>query len=285
VRRKRSWPETYAKDVLGTILECRGLVTMEHEIVERRLRADMLFVPEPDRRGHEDLGIVDRMIDLGLCMVELFSRPPSAQAGFDCAGKHLAGHAEMRNQARRDREPVPQRPRLWMISPGRPRSLMADMLMQPMEGWPTGFLQVGGKYNVHLIVVRDLPATPDTLLLRLLDNGERLQRAMAELDELPRRSRLRQRLLQVALAWQTQMFETFRNKPMMSPKTKALYDEWENKAIEKGQRALVRKLLTLRFGDLTANAEQRLEHASLAELELWAERVLTATSLAAVFAG
>jgi hypothetical protein len=38
----------------------------------------------------------------------------------------------------------------------------------------------------------------------------------------------------------------------------------------------------LRFGELPADAEQRLERASLARLERWAERVLTADSLAAV---
>jgi hypothetical protein len=53
---------------------------------------------------------------------------------------------------------------------------------------------------------------------------------------------------------------------------------------KEGERALVRKLLTLRFGKLPADAEQRLERASLAELERWAERVLTAKSLAAVLA-
>jgi hypothetical protein len=53
MRRRRSWSEIYAKDVLGTILEFRGHVIMEHEIVERRLRADMLFVPEPERRARK----------------------------------------------------------------------------------------------------------------------------------------------------------------------------------------------------------------------------------------
>jgi hypothetical protein len=143
MRRRRSWPETYAKDVLGTILEVRGQVIMEHEIVERRLRADMLFVPE-------------------------------------------------------------------------------------------------------------------------------------------------------------EMFEDFREDHMMSPESQARYNAWESKirgegikqgrkqgmqaGIEKGERALVRKQLTLRFGRLPADAEQRLRRASLADLERWAERVLSAENLAAVFA-
>jgi hypothetical protein len=296
MRSRRSWLEIYAKDVLGTILEFRGQVIMEHEIVERRLRADMLFVPEPARRSQENLGIVERMVELGQCIIELFGRPPSAQAGFDCVSKHLAAHGAMRNQARRNRAPAPPRPRLWMISPGRPRSLIADMNMQPMHGWPTGFWHVGGTFHVHLIVVRDLPVDADTLPLRLLDTGKRLERAMAELDELPQGSRLRQGLAEVALAWRQQILETSRKKPMMSPETKARYEAVKNELLSQGRkegrsqgrkaaaRAIVRKLLTLRFGKLPADAEQRLRRGSLAELERWAERVLTAKNLAAIFA-
>jgi hypothetical protein len=79
--------------------------------------------------------------------------------------------------------------------------MLADMLMKSMESWPTGFWYVGGTFHVHLIVVGDVSVEPDTLLLRLLDTGERLERAMVELDELPQRSPLRQRLGEVALAW------------------------------------------------------------------------------------
>jgi flagellar biosynthesis/type III secretory pathway protein FliH len=83
---------------------------------------------------------------------------------------------------------------------------------------------------------------------------------------------------------------------MLYPETKARYAEWKAKVLDEGrkegiekgrkegERALVRKLLTLRFGELPADAEQRLEQASLAELERWAERVLTARNLAAVLA-
>jgi hypothetical protein len=195
-----------------------------------------------------------------------------------------------------------------MISPGRPRSLIAHTGMKLMDDWPSGFWHMDGQFRVHLIVVRDLPATPDTLLLRLLGNGERLERAMAELDELPQRSPLRQRLAEVALAWRGKIFETSREKPMMSPETQALYDElkhqlrsegWKEgrkagrqegrkagrqEGRKAGEQALVRKLLTLRFGKLPPDAEQRLKRASLAELERWAERVLTARNLAAVLA-
>jgi hypothetical protein len=296
----RTWPETYAKEVLGTALEFRGQIITEYEIVERRQRADMLFVPDSEPSGREHLGIVDSMADLGQCIIELFSHTPGSRAGFDCVGKHFTWYRQLCNQARRDRMPVPPRPRLWMISPGQPRSLLADLCMKPMDDWPTGFWHTAGKIHAHVIVVRDLPVIRDTLLLRLMDQGKRLQRAMAELDELPPGSPLRQRLVEVTVAWRKEMFETSNEDDMIYPETKARYAEWKAKVLDEGmkkgieegikkgrkagERALVRKQLILRFGELPADVERRLERASVARLERWAERLLTADSLAAVFA-
>jgi flagellar biosynthesis/type III secretory pathway protein FliH len=96
------------------------------------------------------------------------------------------------------------------------------------------------------------------------------------------------------LAWRQEMIETSSEGNMIYPETKARYAEWKAKVLDEGmkkgirkgkregKRELVRKQLMLRFGELPADAEQRLERASLARLERWAERVLTADSLAAV---
>lgn len=46
-----------------------------------------------------------------------------------------------------------------------------------------------------------------------------------------------------------------------------------------GQAELLRKQLTLRFGELPAEARTRIADASLEQLEVYAERVLSAGSL------
>ena len=61
----------------------------------------------------------------------------------------------------------------------------------------------------------------------------------------------------------------------------------ERMGIEKGKQQgeviMLKRLLTRRFGPLPTWAEQRLEQASLQELEGWAERVLEAQRLEDVF--
>lgn len=54
--------------------------------------------------------------------------------------------------------------------------------------------------------------------------------------------------------------------------------------LEKGQRSLLAKQLRLKFGALDVETERRLAEADLTQLQLWAERILTAKTLAQVWA-
>ena len=51
----------------------------------------------------------------------------------------------------------------------------------------------------------------------------------------------------------------------------------------KGQAAVLTRLLTLKFGGLPDTVRQRLDQASLSELDTWAERVLSADTLDEIF--
>lgn len=81
-----------------------------------------------------------------------------------------------------------------------------------------------------------------------------------------------------------------------APETKetvmGFVEEWIQEGIEKGRREgieksrrLVERQLTLKFGELGAEQARRLASATDAELELWAERVLSAASLEDVLGG
>ena len=53
--------------------------------------------------------------------------------------------------------------------------------------------------------------------------------------------------------------------------------------LQQGEVIMLKRLLTRRFGPLPTWAEQRLEQASLQELEGWADRVLEAQRLEYIF--
>ncbi len=55
------------------------------------------------------------------------------------------------------------------------------------------------------------------------------------------------------------------------------------KGLEEGQRKLLLKMLGVRFGALSKAIVARVSAADTTQIELWAERVLTAPTLAKVF--
>lgn len=59
--------------------------------------------------------------------------------------------------------------------------------------------------------------------------------------------------------------------------------EGEAKGRLEGERLLLVRLLSQKFGPLTDALRGRLEHANESELTLWAERILTATTIEGVF--
>lgn len=60
--------------------------------------------------------------------------------------------------------------------------------------------------------------------------------------------------------------------------------EGEAKGAAKGKAELLHKLASLKFGPLPEGIAERFERATIAELDRWAERVLTASTLEAMLA-
>lgn len=57
------------------------------------------------------------------------------------------------------------------------------------------------------------------------------------------------------------------------------------RGIAQGQAVLLLRQLSFKFGPLPAEIDERVRTATSAELERWAERVLSAATLDAVFEG
>ena len=69
--------------------------------------------------------------------------------------------------------------------------------------------------------------------------------------------------------------------------TKLAAEEGLQQGLQQGKReegvAILARLLTKRFGPLSEETRARLASASLDQLDLWADRILDAPTLAAVF--
>jgi len=128
------------------------------------------------------------------------------------------------------------------------------------------------------LVVTNLPSWGD--LLQQLFDGPGGQRALLQLlsyissvvpDLAPEKV---SESLERALPERTNIMSTLAEKWL---------EEGELKGKEKGRREVVKRQLCLKFGGLAKAVEEKLDQAKDAELDLFAERVLTATTLEQIF--
>jgi len=125
--------------------------------------------------------------------IEPFHRGPSLADHNDCIMKQMALHARERKHAEDAQAPPPPTPRLYFACAQHPKELIARWSMRSMEpqGWPRGFYESASPAGPRAVSLRELPAWPSTLLLRMMSSGETLQRAVEELEALPADARER----------------------------------------------------------------------------------------------
>ena len=152
-----------------------------------------------------------------------------------------------------------------------------------------------------LVVVSELPVGPDTLLLRLLGAGQVLQQAIAELKALrtedPARSLALPLLVRLRLEIPTDPAQRTDDDQEFLMQTQDIVETWRQEAIQEGVKqgvkqgiqqgecAVLLRQLRQRFGDaVDAHVEQRIATAPIEQIDLWTVRILSAATLAEVFA-
>jgi hypothetical protein len=119
-----------------------------------------------------------------LCMLEAFSKPVPLAEARHCMRKQLTLHhtlelkaAEIAASGGTPLE-VPL-PVLWMLSWGRPTTLLAAWGMTAAPGWPEGFYRAPEGLAAWVVVLPELPRTRETLPLRLFGD-ERTRRSLLQ---------------------------------------------------------------------------------------------------------
>ncbi|MBI5518418.1 MAG: hypothetical protein HY909_31895 [Deltaproteobacteria bacterium] len=213
------------KDALGDV----GRVTAELEVTSPPQRADATFEPDPIQRAAlRARGLLGRMA-LGACMLEAFHGTPDPEDVRDCHRKYLA----WRRSLGEDRDGA----LLWLVVSGDPRRAKRDFQLRRLSGWPEGVFSAAPGFGLRAVSVAALPATRDTLALRLFGQGAVLREAAREVLALPEDAWER-RLIPVLLQWRTQIPElperrTTDEEDFVS-NAQQILDEWERRATHKG---------------------------------------------------
>lgn len=176
-----------------------------------------------------------------------------------------------------------------MISSGRPKGGIEGLRLHPLEDWPPGIYEGPPLLWTRLVVVSELPVRPDTLLVRLLGAGQVLKQAITELKSLqaqdPVRSLALPLLVRLRLEIPADPAQRTDDDQEFFMQTQDIVETWRQEAIKQGECAVLLRQLRQRFGDaVDAHVEQRIATAPIEQIDLWTMRILSATTLAEVFA-
>jgi hypothetical protein len=294
----------FGKQMVRTALEGCGSIETDAEVNAETRRIDLWFTPDEARASVPDyLGWLGRMIDRPSTL-EFFHKSPSGDELTTC----LIKHSEFRHFLSRRKEPPPS-PTQWVISSGRPVGGIEGLGFRPMASWPSGIYEGPPLLWTRLVVVNQLPRARDTLLLRLLGAGSVLRQAIAELEVLPADAPERMLalpiLVRLRLAVPTDPATQTSDEQEFLMSTQDIVEIWRQEAIqegvqqglergvergikqglEQGERKLLLRQLRRRFGNqVDGDTERRLEVASVEQVEVWADRVLSAATLAELLA-
>ena len=310
--------DQFAKSLLEKLLCPVGTVRSQYEVRSTAQAVDMWFEPAPERAAERArLGPLARISE-ETCMLEPFHDPPGLSEVRACIRKqyNLAHLQEL--QAREGQEAAqaaqssgPDQaqeasnealtadvpfPRLWIISAGRPETVLARYEMRRMDvadgdggmdrdgdGWLSGFWQAADGHALHVMVLRDLPETLDTLLLRLLGTGKTHRRAIAELVALPEDSWQFELAMPLLLAFRFHvppgLYDDSEDNMQYTETLERLYARWEQRVKGQNTRDNIIRLYEARFGSMPEDMREAL--ARIRE-EARLERLLIVTGTGAL---
>jgi hypothetical protein len=264
-----------AKGILREVFTLAGEVHTQEEIVAEVQAADVWFVPAAERAAERArLGWLGRMAATP-CIVEPFHDTPGGDAVLDCLRKQLTLRHNLLRDARKQAKQEPpatprqdsaESPRLWILSSGRPQTVIEDLAFTPLDG-SSGIWQAPRLLATFLVVVRDLPATRETLALRLLGTGPTFRQAVRELRALPVESWEAELLIPKLLAFSSQIFQDLQEDPVSYAEIDAIFDEWDRRVrqksveegLEKGYRRSFVALYKARFGGIPDTLRAAIE--------------------------
>ena len=167
--------ERLGQAVLTAAAERAGIVQAPVEIGGEPDWIDLYF--EPSAAGAPAPGLLGRITAAPCLLSPQHLTPTADDVRHDLFHSHSLWSA-------RDR-PDDDLVAIWQLCTDAASTIVESFGLHPKEGWPLGVYTGPPALAVNLVVLSELPATRDTLLLRLLGTGAVLTKALEEQAALP----------------------------------------------------------------------------------------------------
>lgn len=157
-------------------------------MASQRRKIDIFFTPNPENIADAShLGLLGRLATTP-SVFEPFSNPVQPREIRSGLVKLLDIQAELDRQAIREKRRFTpaESPRLWMMTPTASAAILADFgATLDLENFPGAVYFLPKGLDSAIIVLHQLPSTPETLWLRILGTGKVQKQALQELYQLP----------------------------------------------------------------------------------------------------
>jgi hypothetical protein len=285
--------DKFSKDYLETFLASSGDVKTSLDVTAETQEIDVYFRPTSPEIPPE-LGLLGRLAQTP-CLLEPYRNPVTIEGILACLSKLLTVREQLQREAHRHQQPLLAEniPRLWILTPTASQRIITAFSGQLNPDWGEGIYFLPPALNTSLIVLHQLPETPETLWLRLLGRGGTRTRAIDELEALSPHHPFKSASLKLlynlsrnlqALPKRTQEERKFimRLAPLYEQDREAAIQKGRIEGIQQGEAIglqkeaskLVLRQLKRRFGELPPHITETIQKLSVEKLEDLGEALL-----------
>jgi hypothetical protein len=260
--------DRFAKEYLEELLSPIGTVNIGRDVAAEVREIDVYFIPGTAIPEYSaTLGLLGKMAST-TAIFEPFRNPVSVGEVISCMGKLWDLRGELERQARRENTHYDdaQLPRLWILTPTASKPLLEGFGAIPNpENWVKGVYFLPTHLKSAIVVIHQLPETPETMWLRILGKGGVQQRAIGELSSLATDDPLR--IIALELLYRLQSHLVVETQEESEPEERELImaiaplfqqqiQAAQQQGLEQGrqaqQRLILENFLQVRFGEINS---------------------------------
>ncbi|WYL94644.1 MAG: DUF4351 domain-containing protein [Gloeotrichia echinulata IR180] len=275
--------DQFAKDYLQELLKAYGEVKASSKVAGEVREIDVIFTPSVQQTTSlQILGLLGIFAEYP-AIFEPFRNAASTDEICDCLLKLLEVRGALQREANRNKtSPVESDiPKLWVLTPTASPARLSSFGAIPKSDWLRGVYFLPEALRTAIVVIHQLPSTPETLWLRILGRGTVQSQAIVELEALP----LNHPYQKVTLELVYNLRENLRiNQDLeeddreLIMRLEPLYQqdrerakqegrqEGKQEGKQEGQQELILRLLNRRFGEIDASLIERIRGLSIDQL-------------------
>jgi Domain of unknown function (DUF4351) len=291
--------DDFSKAYTTALYQTKGQIDINVRVKsDENLEVDLLFVcnSQSPAWNNEDLGLFDKLMQVhSTIFIEHYSgylKPEHITRCMTRRDLYISGEKK-EYQKRKELFKEENKPFTWMLATGCSQEILRAFWAVPDEELSTGVYRLAPGLGIGIVVIRELPETPETVWLRGLGKAQILSKAFTNISDLPATRRERNDILEVCI----KHFKYLSDKSSVSGLTPeeadfmktmqqidAEYKLEMNRArlegrLEGGQEIILWQL-TRRVGNVSKDVQVQVQALSQVRLKELSGALLDFTSLA-----